>query len=311
MLKARIRTLLAAAGYEILDDSVQGKNQTRFTHWILQKNETKYFCKVNNTSDVYSKHLNEALSRYFKDEPTGVTFLTPVQVLEEGDHVLLIYHFIDQSPVSNESKNFKDFAVTLEDLTIFLDRVLSALDYIERQDIVTAHEDNRLEPIMTTVVNLLRDLPHSTPYALELLQYLLRHGEVLNDYRLAINDVQPQNMFWDHDGQTLTVFDLEHMGPRRRYYDHAQFCCQLWLIYNKPAYAKRFAKMLFTSLSSTDRNIAFSYFRFNMTHQLLAHYTTFKDAVVRGRASDMMRWMRRDLLSLVNDSPNLISDESS
>jgi len=299
---SKLKKVLLQAGYEILEGSVHGKNQTRFTHLLVRKNDKQYFCKVNNTNEVYASHSNESLAKSFKDIPPGIQLLTAVDELEEGDHILHIYPYIDQSPVSNESQQFNDFSVQKSDIDAFLHRVLEAIAYVEHQELVTAYESHRQTPTENTVLALLKKLPKDTPYAVEFLQYLLSEGNNLNEYRLSMTDIQPQNMFWNTSDKTLILCDFEDLSPQKRYYDYAKFCTQLWVVYGRSEYAKRFIVLLFASLPTKDKSTSYSYIRFNMMFELLVNYSVFKDRITRKRIHDMMRWVRKDLLQTVNQT---------
>lgn len=289
---------LEKQGYEISETSVHGKNQTRFVHFILKKDSRKYFCKANKTG-LYATHMNAALVRKVKDIPKGVEFLAPVDELEYGDIVFHIFPYIDQSPVSNEAKQFKDFNVSEEDLTVFFERVVAAITSIESQKIVTMYERNRNVSVKKTVLDTLRRLPSDTPYAVEFLQHMLQEDD-LDEYRTALDDIQPQNMFWVAGDKKLIVFDFDFVGVHRRYYDHAKFFAQLWVVYNRAEYAKQFMKVVFMLTAEEDHGKAYRYIRFNLTQEALRCYGIFKDAESRTRTQELMRWIRKDLLDYAN-----------
>lgn len=289
---------LANQGYKVVATEVHGKNQTRFLHFILEKNGRKYFSKAN-MSDLYEVHLNASLVNKLQDAPAGIQFLTPVEILEDGDVVFHIYDYIDQKPVSNESEHFTDFSVNSPDIEGFLGKVLQAIAYVEKQSVVTIYEKNREQSVDEMVVQLLKRIPSDTPYAVELLQHLLKEGDP-KEYRFAIDDIQPQNMFWIADKKELILFDLDHIGPRPRYFDHAKFFSQLWVVYDRKEYALKFMGLLFSKLTGEERATAYRYLRFNLTFITLKDYGTFKDHQTRRRITEMMRWIRKDLLLLAN-----------
>lgn len=284
--------------YNVLETSVHGKNQTRFMHFILEKDGKKYFCKANK-NDMLMTHMNAALVRKVKNVPEGVEFLTPIDELEYEDTVFHVFPYINQRPVSNEAEYFRDFNVSEEDLEVFFGRVLMAINCIESQKIVTINEANRHVSAKKTVLDTLKRLPGDTPYAVEFLQYLLQEDD-LDEYRTALDDIQPQNMFWLADDKKLIVFDLDFVGVHRRYFDHAKFFAQLWIVYDRAEYAKQFMKLVFASIPEEKRGKAYRYIRFNLTHEALRSYWVFKDAESQTRTQALMRWIRKDLLEYAN-----------
>jgi hypothetical protein len=155
----RYQNILAEHGYTTLEKSVHGKNQTRFLHFILEKNGQKYFSKAN-LPDQYDVHINAGLvSKLTGKMPAHVQFLAPLDVIEADDAVFHIYHYINQRPVSNEEAGFTDFLVSAADIDLFLRRTIDAIKYVASQQLVTANEQRRAAPIQKTVVGLLKKLP--------------------------------------------------------------------------------------------------------------------------------------------------------
>jgi hypothetical protein len=295
-----IKEILLNSGYGTIESSVHGKNQTRFTHLILEKDGQKFFCKVNNDNEVYDSQINQLLSTLLRDSPDGITFHAPVDTIEDDDHIFHIYPYVDQRPVSSESEDFTDFQVPESDVELYLQRVLAAIRYVEGQQMVSHFETRHRIPVEDTVIALLRQTPIDTPHAVEFLQYVLDEGARLPEYRLAIDDIQPQNMFWDTTTKHLTIFDLELLMPKKRCYDYAKFCAQLWVVYGRESYAQQFTRMLFDQLPAEEKGIVYSYFRYHMSCEALLYYRVFREDYRRERTVVMMDWIRRDLLDLVN-----------
>ena len=277
---AAYQSFLEGRGYVVRERSVHGKNQTRFHHFVLEKDGRCWFCKVNHLPAVLAPQLNSALVRLLTaDAPPGVRFLAPTQELIWGDAPFHIYPFVDQLPVSNEAAGFKDFLVEEADLPLFFARVLDAVDFVGAQDIITANEGERWRSPRHAVVEMLRRLPA---------------------YALAINDIQPQNMFWSTSDQSLTLFDLEHLAPQRRFRDVAYFFINLWLVCGRPEYARQFLTLAVQRLSLADRHAAYAYVRLHLSELYLTYYGVFKDAEHRKRLRAVIRWVRLELLPLVN-----------
>lgn len=298
---AAYQSFLEGRGYIMRERSVHGKNQTRFHHFVLEKDGRRWFCKVNHLPAVLAPQLNSALVRLLTaDAPPGVRFLAPAQELIWGDALFHIYPFVDQLPVSNEAAGFKDFLVEEAGLPLFFARVLDAVDFVGAQDIITANEGERWRSPRHAVVEMLRRLPAETPYAVELLQYVLAESARLPEYALAINDIQPQNMFWSTSDQSLILFDLEHLAPQRRFRDVAYFFINLWLVCGRPEYARQFLALAVQRLSPADRHAAYAYVRLHLSELYLTYYGAFKDAEHRKRLRAVIRWVRLELLPLVN-----------
>lgn len=293
------REFLEGQGYEVHETSVHGKNQTRFLHFIVQKDGHKYFCKAN-MFDLYDIQINAGLADKISKAPAHIRFLAPVSKLEHDDVLFYMYPYIDQEPISNEAKQFQDFTVPETDIDIFLQRVLTAIAHIEQQQLVTSYEHSQSMYAQDVVLGLLSSLPGDTPYALPFLKHLLAEKH-LDDFRPAIRDIQPQNMFWDANTKTLTLFDLEDIAPLPRYYDHAKFFAQLWVVYDRDKYARRFMELLFAQLKPEEKATAFRYIRFNLAAESLRSYKIFKSLKDRQRTTALMRWLRKDLLELVNN----------
>lgn len=298
------RKFLESQGYEVHETSVHGKNQTRFLHFVVQKDGQKYFCKVN-TYDLYDTQINAGLASKLGKAPPHIRFLAPVVRLEHGDVLFYMYPFVDHEPISNEAKQFRDFGVPETDIDTFLERVLAAIAHIERQQLVTLHGHNQSMHPQDVALDLLKTLPGDTPYALYFLKYLLSEKHL--EFRPAIRDIQPQNMFWDSGSQTLTLFDLEDIAPLPRYYDHAKFFAQLWVVYGRDSYARRFMELLFAQLKTKGRAEAFRYIRFNLTVEALRSYKTFRSIEDRQRTKALMSWLRKDLIELANEQQTKLS----
>lgn len=296
----KITEILLRSGYQTLESSVHGKNQTRFTHLILEKESVRYFCKVNNDNQVYDSQVNQTLSNLLADAPKGVTFLAPIETIEEGDYIFHIYPYIDQLPVSSESERFTDFQVPEPEIDLYLQRVIDAITYVEKQELVSVYAMRHKVSVDEMVVALLQKVPMDTPHAVEFLQHLLSEGKSLTTYCLAIDDIQPQNMFWHTDTQALTIFDLENIVPKRRGYDYSKFFAQLWVVYGREAYAKRFIQLLFSQHAQSERGELYSYLRFHMTYEALLYYGLFREPEEQERNSRMMHWIRREFLALAN-----------
>lgn len=300
----KYQTILQKHGYIVVDSSVHGKNQTRFLHFILEKNGVKYFCKVNRP-ELYDTHVNSSLVNKLTDQsPPNVQFLAPLKEIEADDSIFHIYTYIDQTPVSNESAGFTDFLVDDADIELYLASVIDAIQHISSRQFVTTNEHQRSVSTQQAVIRLLRSLPNDTPYAIEFLKYLLSRSDV-DEFELAMDDIQPQNMFWLKQDKKLVVFDLDAISPQLRYFDHAKFAAQLWIVYDKPVLAKRFVEMTLERLSIADKSDAYRYLRFNFTREALMHYAHFNDPESRQRSLDLMKWVRRGLLELINADDNL------
>lgn len=298
----RYSQILTENGYTVVGESVHGKNQTRFLHFVLEKDGKKYFSKANRFN-VHDTHMNASLIKYIKNIPESVSFLAPEREIIEDDVVFHLYPYINQEPVSNESKEFSDFNVDEEDIDVFLERVLSAIKCVESQKgLVTNQERNRDKNSEDIALRLLRNNkpPNDTPYGVEFLKYLANERG-LNEYRMAIDDIQAQNMFWYKEDKSLTVFDFDFVGPKLRYYDHAKFAASLWVVYDKPEYAKRFAKMVFDDVPEGDRGLAYRYMRRHLTEEALIDYGAFDDPTTQARTKEFMKWIRRDLLFVANN----------
>lgn len=295
----KYQTILQKYGYVVTSTSVHGKNQTRFLHFILEKDGLKYFCKANRPG-LYDTHVNSSLVHKLTDQsPPNVQFLTPLKEIEVDDVIFHIYTYIDQKPVSNESAGFTDFLIDDADVESYLNGVIDAIQHISSRQFVTTNEHQRSVSTQQAVIRLLRSLPDDTPYAIEFLKYLLSRSDV-DEFELAMDDIQPQNMFWLKQDKKLVVFDLDAISPQLRYFDHAKFAAQLWVVYDKPVLAKRFVEMTLGRLSATEKSDAYRYLRFNFTREALMHYAHFNDPESRQRSLDLMKWVRKGLLELIN-----------
>ena len=70
-IEVKLREFLRSKGYEVLESSVSGKNQTRFFHLVLRKGSEKIYCKVNKLDEVYELHSNSSLAKYFAKAPAA------------------------------------------------------------------------------------------------------------------------------------------------------------------------------------------------------------------------------------------------
>lgn len=295
-------SFLKQHGYQVLEHTVHDKNQTRFYHFVVKKNGQRLFCKVNNLASLVDNQLNSSLARTFSSPPGGVRLLMPLSELRREDAIFQFFPYVDQLPISTEAAAFKDFRVPEADIDVFLERVIDLIAYIGRQDIVTAYEYKRTEPAEHSAIAVLKAMPADIPYGVELLQNVLRLSELLHDYRLSIHDIQPQNMFWDVEEKVLSVFDLEDLQPNPAYHDQASFFAQLWVVYDRPEYARRFMVALFRGLSADECRMAYAYTRFNLSGLCLKYYTNFKRPEERRRTEALIRWLRLELLSVANDT---------
>jgi hypothetical protein len=296
-----ITAFLKQQGYHVLEKSVHDKNQTRFYHCIVEKDGERYFCKANKSSTVYGEHMNSEIAAYFKKSPAKISFMEPVRIESYRDHVIHFFSYIDQLPVSNEAKDFRDFSVKEADLDTFFGRVIAAIRFVSEQRVITVNEYIREKPPRENVFALVKNLPPATPYGLELLGLMAKEGEILRSYELALEDIQPQNMFWFEDTKELALFDLEALSPRLKHYDYARFAVNLWCIYDKPQYAKRFLDLVFANASEAERSEKYRYIRYNLAENLLEHYAWHKDPQTRRRIKAMTQWFRRDFLRFVNE----------
>lgn len=299
--RAAYVTFLKQHGFDVLEQEVHGKNQTRFYHFVVKKNDQRLFCKVNIAVHLAESQRNSSLARQFTGPPAGVEVLTPVDELSWHDALFQFYPYVDSLPVSTESAAFHDFRVPEADIDTFLQRVLAVIAYIGEQDIVTVYEYNRMASPEQMVTQILRTIPAETPHAVELLQHILHDAELLGDYRLSIHDIQPQNMFWDTNGKVLSVFDLENLQPNLAFHDHASFFTQLWVVYDQPEYARRFMALFFRSLLAAERHAAYEYIRCSLSRLSLKYYANFKQPEERRRIEKLIRWLRSELLLVAND----------
>lgn len=297
----KYEAILMKHGYSTVENSVHGKNQTRFLHFILEKGGQKYFSKAN-LPDQYETHINSGLvKKLANNTPSNIEFLAPLDIIEEDDIIFHIYRYIDQRPISNESAGFADFSVSKSDTDNYLNLVLDAIEHVASSQFVTANEGRRSLSIQSVAASHIRKLPNDTPYAVEFLKYLLEQPK-LRDFRLAITDIQPQNMFWVESEKKLIMFDLDAIGPQLRYFDQAKFASQLWVVYDRSDLAIRFIELFLARLTSEEMSEAYRYLRFNFTNDALLHYAIFKDHESRERTVHLMKWIRKDLLEMINSA---------
>ncbi len=298
---AKLSSILEQLGYKVEASLVHGKNQTRYIHFVVTKNGCKYFCKVNRGDEVFEEHINAGLAKNFGKAPTGIYFMTPAKIEEVKGFSFYFYPYLDQMPVSNESKKFADFNVPAQDIPNYFNKVLKAIEFINQQELITNREYERFNRLESKIFNLAKSIPADVPHGLVFLKYLASEGEGLDKYYLSINDIQPQNMFWVNKDKSLHIFDLEAIGPKLKYYDHAHFTARLWYIHARPEYAKKFLAMTLKSLAKLDQKEAFHYIKFNLIYILLRAYTTYKDEPSRNKIEQMLQWIRKDLLQFVNE----------
>jgi hypothetical protein len=304
-MREKLQRFLEQKGYHVASSSVHGKNQTRFVHFIVTKNAKKYFCKVNLVDSTLSTHMNAELSKLLTSASPKVRFLSPMHEEVYDGAVFHFFEYFDQLPVSNESKEFKDFNVPKEECHEYFTRVCEAIDAVAaNKQIVTQFERNRRRTIRGIIFQFVCRLPADMPYGLELLKYLAQEGESLHEYVLAIGDLQPQNMFWVAPEGILYIFDLEGLSPQLKYFDHANFALHLWAIHDRAEYAQQFLQVAWARVAPSDRAEAFRYLKFNLVRGLLVHYSEAKThhAERLPALTAMIKWVRKDLLLFLNES---------
>lgn len=299
-LTPQVSAFLEREGYQLLQTSVQNKNQTRFLYLILAKGHEKYFCKVNKYDDAYDPHLNSSLSKYFAKSPSKIHFVTPTEIFDYQGVLISLYPYIDQAAVSSESEKFNDFNVPPAELDDYLKAVIQAINFVASRKLMTTNDSLLESRFEDEFIKLVGNVRVELPQALESIKYLLREGKLLKQKTLAINDIQPQNMFWKSRG--LYLFDTEHLGPNYKYYDYARFSSYLWFLHQKPVYAQRFLELSFNNLTPEEKQERYSYIKFMLIWTLLSDYTNFKSADTRQHIVTMLKWVKKDLLYLVNES---------
>jgi len=292
--KKLIADYLESQGYRVLEDSVHGKNQTRYYHFIVEKAGKKYFCKVNKSDEVIKEHTNGMMVEELGTPPEGVTFLLPAEKLSFDGFLLLLFPYIEQWPVSSESKQFKDFNVAPEDLTTYFELVVKAIEFIATQKLTTMDE-SAAPTLNGQITKLIERMKPETPYGLEILKYLVKTGEELTERTLTIGDIQPQNMFWMDEDKTITIFDLEEMVPRMKYFDYARLSSYLWFIYGHSDYAKMLLEVSFKGLSASDREERLSYIKFSLLVLLVQGYADYDEPETLERVTEMIEWVRNGL----------------
>jgi|GEM_PF-3669854 len=295
-----IAAFLQQKGFVILHKAVHGKNQTRFWHFVLERNDQKFFCKVNKYDDGYESHNNSSISKYFSKPPQKIRFINPVETFVYNDSLLHLYPFIALPAVSNESKDFSDFNVPDADSDAYLQTVIAAIRFVAAQKIVSTNESSIERSFDDSFLKLIERLRTEIPHAVEHLKYLLHEGHLLQQKTLAINDIQPQNMFWEIKSKELFIFDLEHLGPNFAYYDFARFSSYVWFVHQKPDLAERFLQLAFADLSHEQKAEQFRYIKFCLVWTLINDFAVFKADTTRKYILSMLAWVRKDFLHFVN-----------
>ncbi len=300
-INADIFKYLVSLGFIISDKSVHGKNQTRFIHVILKKDNKSYFCKINKSDVVFEAHNNSSIAAYLKNQPPNISFMAPLETFKYKNHLIHLYPYINLPTVSSESTKFRDFNVNLKDLEAYFSSVIRAIDYVSKQELITVSESAVESDFVKKFLRQIEEIQVDVPHGLEYVKYLLKEGKTLYKYSLAINDIQPQNMFWNPNGQELCLFDMEQLGPNYKYYDYARFSSYLWFVCGRPEYAKQFLQLTFSDSDYKTKSEKYRYIRFLLVRLLISDYTNFKGVDERQRIRDLLEWIRTDMIRFVNE----------
>lgn len=224
-----IHTLLNTHGYTILQLGVEDKNQTRFNHFKLQKENKLFFAKVNVDDSTIVQVENQLIVSGLNDGDT-FCFVKVVDCIHVSQNrKILIFPYIDLSPMSRESTNFRELNIDKKDWYVFFKALSDTCSAVMNSDI-------KLTPIKydynQKFLEWRKIIPKNDKKILEALNSI-EQSLISSETFLAINDIQLQNMFWDNINKKLFLFDLEHLSHEIVYYDVAKFAASCAIVYNR------------------------------------------------------------------------------
>lgn len=301
VLRKKLKELLTEKGYDLLEESVDGKNQSRYIHLILEKGGKRFFGKVNIRREQLLDIKNESLSELL-DESEHFQFLKPVETLEVDTHsVLLIYPFIHLPAISSESSDFSQFTIDTSDVDAFYQAVNEAFSQMEDKklysyrDVGSANEV-RLERIAEWITKL---SPEDTA-AVEALQVVTERRGSLTTFAPSVGDTQPQNMFWDPVEKKVILFDLEVLQNRPLYFDIAKLAASFWIVCNRAEFAEGLIRYSTKRLGSTNK---IGGYHLMMLLSGLEYYFHFKKVSEAHRVKlslEFIEWLLQDFAEVAN-----------
>ena len=237
-LLKKCKDLLTDKDYEIVSNSVNDKNQTRFIHLALAKDDTKYFAKVNLRSMQKLDLQSEALSAYLSDGKNFSIVRVADTIAIDQEHMLQIYPFIEYPAINNEHDDFKSFNIESDDYTNFYDASYEMISSIEKSSLYSLKDLSApWQDSQKKLVEWLKSIDPSTSAVSTALQLLAQSLPEKIDLAPAVGDIQPQNLFWDKGSKHLYLFDLEAAQNMPPSYDYAKLGSGLYIVSSQPEIA--------------------------------------------------------------------------
>ena len=302
-----MKSLLKDKGYNVLTESVDGKNQTRYVHMILEKAGKRYFAKINKRREQFFDITNEALS---KQLPTGddFEFIKSLEVIQlDEDRIILIYPFIAASPISSESNNFNSISVAPTDLNDFFKYTYTALSTLSEQQTYTYKDVGVTSPIHADhLVGWLASVNPTDTDVVEALQALAKKRHLQLPLVVSVSDAQPQNMFWDANLKKVYFFDMETIQHLPRGYDLAKLASSFYIVCSQVKVSTEWVDYVVHQLrTSTESTELIGQLHLMLLLAGVEYYSYFKKINDKNRVAgsiNFIRWALRDFVKLVNDS---------
>lgn len=305
IIKAEIKN----RGYEIESDSVDGKNQSRFIHLVISKDNVKYFAKANlRIAQLYDLR-NEGLSEHL---PGGKNYsvVKPLEKINLGNNIeLFIYPYISHKSISSEASDFADFLVNKTDLNSLFRAANEMIIAVESSSLYS-YRDPRSPflDINKQLVDWLLIIDPGETTAISALQLL---GQALSkkiDLAPAIADLQPQNLFWDPDNKHLYLIDLEAMHNMPPSYDFAKFASSIYIVCGQTKVALEWIQYHINNIiiESSTRRISLTVQLNNMLLwtgvEFYVYFIRVGDQKRQQLALDFLQWGLSDFIKMANNT---------
>lgn len=288
-----VKLKIEDSGYEIIKESVDDKNQSRFWHFKLEKDGKKFFSKINKFDKEFKKIQNELTVNKItvpRIQSKGVEVLEIIEDIQIQDYQkCLIYEYIDLPTISSEKNEFNDYHVSEKNTPVLFNRIDEFISSLVK---INYKEFNIVPKVETEEDELIELFEHENFKKINnselVVKELLEMTKNIDKFDFSTGDLQMQNMFWDEAKGKIYVFDLEHAGANPKHEDHAGIIFNLISVLDRIDLADKLYLKFYNKYKGKEFD---TYFKYNFLVKSVWHIGHVPEEEYLRRFENGINWL--------------------